>query len=162
MPLPDFPDGQTIFLDANCLIYHFTGTYPSCAILLDRARQRNIRIVTSTAIIAEVHHRLMMLEMAKRVDRPLRLMPSCLKQHPEIIRSLRECERAIDALPAFRLRVVPVTWRLFDEARRLSHELGLLTNDGLVVATMRAHHITHLASNDTDFARVPGITVWRP
>ena len=36
MRLVEFPAGQPIFLDANCLVYHFTGAYPSCAHLLDR------------------------------------------------------------------------------------------------------------------------------
>ena len=43
----------------------------------------------------------------------------------------------------------------------LSQQLGLLTNDGLVVAVM-ANGLTRLASNDADFDRVPGITPYAP
>lgn len=162
MRLSEFPPGQTIFVDANCLIYHFTGTYPSCAALLERARRREVRAVTSAVTLTEVHHRLMIVEASRRLGQPLRRLPSFLKSHPDAIRSLQDCETAFKALPAFRLRVLPVTHRLIEQAQSLSHALGLLTNDALIVATMRAHHLTHLASNDTDFARVPGLTVWRP
>ena len=39
---------------------------------------------------------------------------------------------------------------------------GLLHNDALAVAVMRAHGITNLASADPDFDRVPGITRFGP
>ena len=162
MRLTDFPARDTIFLDANCLVYHFTGTYISCALLLERAHRREVRVVTSAAILAEVHHRLMVLEVAQRLERPPRNIPSFLKSHPEAIRSLQLCEWAFNQLHAFRIRVLPLTCRLVLEAQRISHEFGLLTNDAIVVATMRAHRLVHLASNDTDFTQVPGITLWRP
>ena len=162
MRLSEFPTGQTIFLDANCLIYHFAGTYPSCALLLDRAHRGDVHLVTSAVTLGEVHHRLMVLETAKRLSYPLRNASSFLKRHPELIRSLSDCERALDCLPAFRLRVVSVTRRLLDEARRVGHELGLLTNDALIVATMRAYGLHDLASNDRDFRAVPGLRLWTP
>ena len=60
------------------------------------------------------------------------------------------------------VRVLPITQHLLISARRLGHELGLLTNDAIIVATMRAHRLIHLATNDTDFRRVPGLTLWTP
>lgn len=162
MRLSEFPTGQTIVLDTNCLVYHFTGTYPSCAVLLDRARRRDVSAVTSAVVLTEVHHRLMVVETLQRVGKPLRRVASFLKAHPDVIRPLRQCERAMAVLRTCRIRVLPVTPRLIAEACRVSHDLGLLTNDALLVATVRAHHLTHLASNDSDFLRVPGLTLWRP
>lgn len=46
--------------------------------------------------------------------------------------------------------------------RQSSRNHGLLTNDSLIVALLQRHGITHLATNDDDFDRVPGITVWKP
>jgi predicted nucleic acid-binding protein len=40
--------------------------------------------------------------------------------------------------------------------------VGLLTNDGLIVAVMQANGLSNLASNDTDFDRVPGPTRYGP
>jgi predicted nucleic acid-binding protein len=47
-------------------------------------------------------------------------------------------------------------------AASLSQLHGLLTNDALVLASMQDEAIKHLASNDADFDRVPGITRYNP
>ena len=39
---------------------------------------------------------------------------------------------------------------------------NLLTNDSLIVSSMREHGLTFLATNDADFERVAGITVFKP
>ena len=41
-------------------------------------------------------------------------------------------------------------------------QCGLLTNDALIAAVMRAGGLTRIASHDTDFDRVPGITRYGP
>jgi predicted nucleic acid-binding protein len=44
----------------------------------------------------------------------------------------------------------------------LSQQYGLLTNDALSLAVMQASGLTRIASADTDFGRVPGITRYAP
>jgi predicted nucleic acid-binding protein len=44
----------------------------------------------------------------------------------------------------------------------VSRQTGLLSNDALIVAVMRANGLTKLASEDADFDRVPGITRYAP
>jgi len=39
---------------------------------------------------------------------------------------------------------------------------GLLTNDSMVVSCMREYGLSLLATNDADFERVAGVTVFRP
>ena len=51
---------------------------------------------------------------------------------------------------------------LLATAAALCQQLGLLTNDALVVAVMQAHGLTKLASLDADFDRVPGLTRYAP
>jgi predicted nucleic acid-binding protein len=53
-------------------------------------------------------------------------------------------------------------WRELQLATELSHRYRLLTTDAIILATMHARHLTHLVSNDTDFASVPSISLWRP
>jgi predicted nucleic acid-binding protein len=54
----------------------------------------------------------------------------------------------------------------FSCASRAKHRLlTMLTdlhNDALIIAVMRAHGLTNLASADPDFDRVPGITRYGP
>ena len=47
-------------------------------------------------------------------------------------------------------------------AAEFSRQHGLLTNDALIAAIMHDHGLIHLASNDPDFDRVPGITRYAP
>jgi predicted nucleic acid-binding protein len=160
--LSEVPAGTTIFIDATCFVYHFAGSFPSCALFFERVRRRELIGVTSGAVLGEVHHRLMALELRQRLGRPVRNPATFLKRHPEMIRTLQRCETAFDLLQGFHIRMLPITPRLLRDARRLSHELGLLTNDAQTVAIVHHHHLTLVASSDTDFLRVPGLTLVRP
>jgi predicted nucleic acid-binding protein len=57
---------------------------------------------------------------------------------------------------------LPLDNTLLSFASRVALQHGLLTNDAIIVALMQRHGIIHLATNDDDFDRVPGITVWKP
>ena len=58
--------------------------------------------------------------------------------------------------------LVTVTSGLLVAGVALSQQVGLLTNDALIVALMQANGLTRIASNDDDFDRVPGITRYAP
>jgi predicted nucleic acid-binding protein len=61
-----------------------------------------------------------------------------------------------------RIHVLTIPASVPVAAAVLSQQIGLLSNDALIVALMQAHGITELASHDADFDRVPGITRYRP
>jgi len=50
----------------------------------------------------------------------------------------------------------------FEVALSYSKKYGLLSNDAIHVATMTQRGITNIATNDPDFERVEGLTVWKP
>jgi len=67
MTLDQVPAGTRVFVDSNILVYHFQPhpTFgPSCNQLVVRIERREIIGCTSTHILTEVAHRLMMLEAA--------------------------------------------------------------------------------------------------
>jgi predicted nucleic acid-binding protein len=70
--------------------------------------------------------------------------------------------RTLDEISAARVRVLAVTDQHVSRAVDLSRQFGLLTGDALIVAVMQAHGLSNLASLDTDFDRVPGITRYAP
>jgi len=162
MRLDAFPDGGTLFLDANIFLYHCWGQSPSCRYVIGRIETGLIQGVTSTTILNETTHRLLLAEVVATHPRPIRHPARFLKRHPEVVRTLSGTWRAIERLARLPLQVVGVTPAIWHEAVAISRELGLLMNDALTVAAMRAHHLVHLASNDRDFARVHGLTLWRP
>ena len=60
------------------------------------------------------------------------------------------------------IQVLPIDGALIAEAGDATRRTGLLTNDALVVAVMQGHGVTHLASHDADFDRVPGLVRYAP
>jgi hypothetical protein len=67
MVFADLASGESVFLDANSFIYHFTSHAlfgPACRDLLRRIDQKDLLGFTSTHILSEVSHRMMIIEAA--------------------------------------------------------------------------------------------------
>ncbi len=54
--------GTRIFIDASIFIYHFSGVSAECRTLLERCERGEVKGATSTLVMAEASHRLMMIE----------------------------------------------------------------------------------------------------
>ena len=104
----------------------------------------------------------MTIEAALILGRPMTGIVRWLRRHPTDIQRLVQYRRSLDDLLAIPLPILSVTGSQVSRAADLSRLHGLLTNDALVVAVMQDHGLTHLASNDADFDRVPGITRYAP
>jgi predicted nucleic acid-binding protein len=78
------------------------------------------------------------------------------------IRNLDRHRQAIDDLAAFGIDVVAITQALVASAAVISQQQELLSGDALIIAVMQQQGVTHVASHDTDFDRVPGITRYGP
>ena len=66
MKLDDLPDGARIFVDANILIYHFSGISLECRAFLQRCESRQVEAFTGVHIVLEVTHRLLILEALQK------------------------------------------------------------------------------------------------
>jgi len=78
------------------------------------------------------------------------------------VQTLTRFRQAIQEIPLFGLRILTIDLAWPDAAAGVSQQTGLLHNDALIVAVMRVHGLTNLASADPDFDRVPGITRYAP
>src|SRR3954454_17853895 len=126
--------GVAVFLDANCLVYEATAdpTYgPACKRLLQRIENKELSGYTSAAVLAEMAHRLMTIEVANRLSRPLTGMANWLRRHPAEVQQCTSHRRAIDELAVIPLTILPIHGSLVSRAADLSAQLGLLTNDAL-------------------------------
>jgi predicted nucleic acid-binding protein len=165
MTFDDIPAGAVVFIDANPFIYAITADPqygPACERLLQRIENKEFSGVTSAHVVAEMAHRLMTIEAASLLGRPLTGMANWLKRHPQEVQRLSRFRQAIDELAAVPIQVLPVSGALVSRAADLSIQHGLLTNDALVVAVMLDSGLTHLASLDADFDRVPGLNRYAP
>lgn len=164
MPL-DIPDGTRCFVDANIFHYALVPTFdtsPACLSLIDRTIGGLITASASLQVLSDAIHKAMTSEAARRVGRDRAGIVGYLKRHPELITQLVEWPQAIERLSTVPIEVLPADTGLLREATKVAHTFGLLTTDATIVALMKRHGITDLASNDDDFDRVPGITVWKP
>jgi predicted nucleic acid-binding protein len=165
MIFKDIPDGLSVFIDANTLVYHFTAHSTmgaACTELLERIERKEVTGYTSSHVVAEMAHRLMTIEAMGLFGWPAQGIVTKLRNHPAEVQQLGRHRQAIDELSLLYVQVLPVEQRQVSGAADVTRQTGLLFNDGVIVALMRDHGLTALASNDADFDRVPGITRYAP
>jgi predicted nucleic acid-binding protein len=165
MIFADLPSGTEVFLDANTLIYHFSFHSQfgnACTELVERIEHQDLVGYISAHVLNEVVHRLMTMEASSVFGRPFRGIVRRMKRHPVDVQSLSHYRHAIDEIPLLGIQILPLLPRQVSLAADVTRQFGLLNSDALVVVIMRDQGLTHLASNDADFDRVPGITRYGP
>ncbi len=164
MPL-DLPDGGRCFVDANIFYYHFVDTPPlsnPCTAFLERAANGTIEVWTSSHVLADAVHKVMLAEAAMKLRQNRTGLVNWLQRNQHRIAELSDFRQAANHLASMALVLLPSDVALIEEAAGLSWQFGLLTNDALVVALMRRHGLSDLVTNDEDFDSIPGLTVWKP
>jgi predicted nucleic acid-binding protein len=165
MTFDDLVPPADVFIDANTILYHFTADPQwgmSCTHLLERIELHELRGFLSTHVLADVVHRLMTTEAMDLFGWPGTRLAARLRKHHVEIPKLNIYLQALVKLSQIGIRVLPVLEAHVIQAAQLSRDHELLTGDALVVAVMQADGLTNLASLDTDFDRVPGITRYGP
>jgi predicted nucleic acid-binding protein len=161
----DLPAGATAFVDAGVFIHHFEPNLqfgPAATEFLERIENQEINGVTSTHIISEVAHRLMTIEAMQAFGWKSGGIALHLRNHPAQVQTLKRFRQAVQEIPLFNIRILTIDPAWLDIAAEVSQQTGLLHNDALTIAVMRAYALTKLASADLDFDRVPGITRYGP
>lgn len=128
MTFAQIPAGADLFLDANTFVYHFVAD-----------------------------PRLMTIEACSTFGWPYQGIASRLRRHARQIQQLHHFQEAITQIALLGLNIATITEPHIAQAAAFSREHGLLTNDALLIALMQSQGLNHLASDDTDFDRVPGI-----
>ena len=157
--------GESVFVDANVFVYNF-GPDPSFGPpsrgLLERFEAGDVKGCTSTHVLHDVAHRLMTLEACQTFGWPYSGIGQRLRRHPPDIQKLYRFRQALDEILAIGVQVFPVSADQVLLAGDLSRANGLLSGDALVLAVMRSHGVTNLASSDTDFDQILEITRYSP
>jgi predicted nucleic acid-binding protein len=159
--LVDLPAHSFVFVDSNVLIYGLSGVSRQCEDLLDRCQREELTGVTLYETINEVTRRLMVAEAkskgvitsggARALRRSFRLIPTLRDYWNDTVRLL-----------SLNLLFLPVTDSVLRAAQTEREAAGLLTNDSLIISCMREYGLSFLATNDSDFERVDGITIFKP
>ncbi len=165
MYLHEIEEGQRVFIDANIFVYHFSqGSRfnKSCTDFLRRVEKAGIHGITSTAIIQEATHRLMMGEASSVIDIEVKNLPKYLKQHSELVKQLTKHLAIPGKISELNVEIIPVTLGLIEGSQIFKTKYGFLSNDALTLKVMDEYKITHLASNDMDFKRVDWVKLYLP
>jgi predicted nucleic acid-binding protein len=165
MTFDDIPDGEAVFLDANPFLHYFTAHARYGAVaqrLIDRIENQIIVGYTAAHVLLEVVHRLMTIEACQRFVWPVKRIAQRMRQHPAEVQLLDRSRQAFDELSMIGLKVLAITKTDVSLGIDASRQTGLLSADALIIALMRQHNLTGLASEDSDFDRVSGITRYGP
>jgi predicted nucleic acid-binding protein len=157
--------GQSLFVDANTFVYALAPEPmlgPACFQFLERIKRKEIEGFTSAHVLNDVAHRLMSLEACTTFAWPYTGIANRLKRHPAEVAKLHTFRQALDEIVATGIHILPIAVHITLLAGDLSCQHGLLSGDALLLAIMQSHGLTHLASHDTDFDRITGITRYGP
>ncbi len=118
--------------------------------------------VTDVRALSDCIHKVILAEVSQHFGRTRDHLIGWLKQHRESLADLPKTAQTCARLLQLRLSVVPTESANLPTAVAIAQKHQLLLNDAGIVAQMRRHGVAHLITNDDDFDRVPGITVWKP
>jgi predicted nucleic acid-binding protein len=159
--IEELPAGHRVFLDASIFLYHFFGRSEQCRHLLHRCERREVFGVTSVVTLNETSHRLMAMEAVQAGLVSPGGVPAKLRRRPDVVRGLRRHVEQLRCIVAWGIEVLPVDVALSMRAAGMRAATGLLTNDSIILATMREERVSAIATADSDFARVEGIHIYR-
>jgi predicted nucleic acid-binding protein len=170
--------GAAVFIDANIFLYHFLGRSEECSRFLERCASGEVRGATGAHVLAEVLHRSMIFEARANKAVGLgagkgkgkdvgegggaRSTVGILRASPAAVRKLTDHHATAAAIIDMGIVVFPLTAEIVRASQWGRSRNGLMVNDSLVVATMRAHGLTALATADKDFGEVEGIEIFGP
>jgi hypothetical protein len=108
MTFVDLAANDSIFLDANTLVYHF-GPHPrfgaACHALIQRIENHELRGFTSTHVVSEVAHKLMVEEASLRFGWTSKVIGH-LKHTPSAIQSLTTFCQAVAKIPQYGIQIL--------------------------------------------------------
>ncbi|MEA3239452.1 MAG: type II toxin-antitoxin system VapC family toxin [Candidatus Bipolaricaulota bacterium] len=161
-PLTELSAGQTVFIDANIFIYHFTGLSQECSIFLERCERGEVWGVTAVHILLEVLHRLMMIEAVTKELVTSGNIAKKLRKRPNVVKQLADYQTQTEAILEMGIEVVGLTSDSLKVSHPYRQQDGLLVNDSQTAAVMEAEGILYLATADPDFTRVEELRVYSP
>lgn len=162
MKIDGLQEGESIFIDANIFIYNFGGESVDCKEVLLRCARSEVIGYTSTSILAEVLHRTMIAEAKEKglikSKNPLKQ----IKDNPEIIKQLSTSSYIVEKICEMKIHIVELTKKFIIESAKISRLEGLLTNDSILVTTMKDLGLKNLITNDSDFDHIEWLRIFKP
>lgn len=120
MFLSNLGNGSSVFIDANIFVYHFSKKSNfnlSCTEFLVRIEEGEIEGITSTSVVQEVTHRMMIVEASSLFpDIKAKDLVRYLKGHPNIIKKLATHREIPSKIVSFNLEIVSIDIQVLDRS----------------------------------------------
>ena len=162
MNLNEIKKSDIVILDANVLVYGVLHKSEQCTKLLRRCAERDVIGVVGLQQLAEVMHRLMMVEALDNGWTTGGNPAKSLSERADRIRLMNRYSDIVRGLLASGFRFESLLTEDYSAALRLQREYGLLTNDALFIAIAERLRIQAVASADKIFKQVQGIILYSP
>jgi predicted nucleic acid-binding protein len=162
LTLNELRDGERVFIDSTIFIYHFTGVSSQCRALLERCENNRLKGVSSTVVMAEVAHRLMMIEAVERKLVSGGNVAKKLRGKPEVVRELQVYQQQVERIPLIGIQIESLDLRVVLSSEKVRGKYGLLVNDSIIAATAMTAGIRALATADADFQKVSELDCFLP
>jgi predicted nucleic acid-binding protein len=157
------PTGSNLLLDANVFVYGLTARSAQCRTLLERCSNEEVFGITLFEIVHETTHIFMLGEAkAKGLFNATEKGAKYLSRHPESVKNLSDYWTNTQRLLGLNILVLPMERDIVVAAQVERVNAGLLTNDSIIVAAMKEYGISRIATNDSQFDAVAGISVYSP
>jgi predicted nucleic acid-binding protein len=162
LTLDEIEAGTRVFADATIFVYHFTAASPACHRFLKRCESGELKALTSAAAVAEVTHRLMMIEaVARKLVAPGNVAKK-LRAKPGVIKELRKYDEQAQQIALMGIDIVGLDSGILARASTVRAEAGLMVNDSVMASTALSADLEVIATSDRDFRRVRQLTVAEP
>jgi len=155
------PNGSDVLIDANIFIYGITNQSPQCRNFLTRCSNEQVFGITLFEVVNNATHAFMLAE-AKAKKLSMGKPREYLAKNPNEVRKLTSYWANTERVLALNLIFLPCEEEILIGAQRVRLQSGLLTNDSVIVSTMREYGISKIATNDALFDSVLGVSVFRP
>ena len=162
MNLNEIKKSEAVLLDANVLVYGVLHKSEQCTKLLRRCAERDIIGIVGLQQLAEVMHRLMMVEARDNGWTTGGNPAKSLSERPDRIRLMNRYSDIVKGLLASGFRFESLMAEDFSAALRLQREYGLLTNDAVFIAIADRLRIQAIASADKIFKQIQGVILYSP
>lgn len=162
MILKEIPPKETVFIDANIFLYHFTGVSLDCKEFLKRCENQDLQGVTATTVLAEVCHHLMLAESITSGFITAQKPTSQLQKKPEIIKKLSQYYIQLTSIFTWNIKVLTPPIDLITKSQIYRSQFGLLTNDSFIPVFMSMANTDKIATSDKIFSNIPSFKAYFP
>ena len=160
--LRDVPDGLSIFVDTNILIYHLLEDElygANCRDFIRRVESRSVIALTSPVVVSEtlfIYLRAWIIKNKKIA--PKRVL-RYLKRHRSVLKEV-DFDKPLALLALF--GQLPVNSAVLRNSYDLITREQLLPADAIDAALIMRHNLPAIATRDDDFDHVQGLDVYKP